>query len=202
LCYNFVMLAQLLSSKPKSRLVNLFLAHPSRSFSLTELRQSTDSQQKLLMATIKELARMGFLTTLSKERNKYYQVNKHFPLYPELTNLLRKIKKPPVDFLAREAVKVGDCKLIVLTGVFAGKPRVETDVLFVGKVSQARLSRFLKLAEKFAEREISYTIFTMQEYEYRKIMNDRFIKNIMENEPLVLMDKLKNKTIAKLVYKR
>ena len=196
------MLAQLLSSKPKSRLVNLFLANSGRSFSVTELRQSTNAPQKLLAITIKELSRMGFLITYVKDKNRYYQVDKHFPLYPELMSLLRKVKNPPADLLAREAIKVGDCKLVVLTGVFAGKPRIETDALFVGKVSPAKLSRFLKLAEKFAEREINYTIFTLNEFEYRKIMNDRFVKNIMENEPLVLIDKLKNKTITKLVYKR
>ena len=130
------MLAQLLSSKPKSRLVNLFLAHPGRSFSITELRMTTKVGQKFLQNTLKELYKIGFLLTNVKERNKYYQIDKHFVLYPELVSLLRKIKRAPTDVLFHEASKVGDCKYVALTGIFVGKPRIETDILFVGKVSQ------------------------------------------------------------------
>ncbi len=195
------MLAQLLSSKPKTQLVNLFLAHPNRSFSFTELRATSECSIPMLKQTLRELIKTDFLITTPKNRVKYYQMNRHFALYPELVNLLRKVKKLPQDLLARQAAKVGDCKLALLTGVFVGKPRIETDCLFVGKISQASLNRFLNLAEKFAEQEINFTVFSNQEFEYRKIMNDRFLKNIVENNPVVVVDKTKQRTIAKLVYK-
>lgn len=195
------MLAQLLSSKPKTNLVNMFLAHPQRSFSFTELRISSACSSALLKPALKELSKLEFLNTTEKKRTKYYQMNRHFALYPELVNLLRKVKKVPADLLVAQAARVGDCKLVVLTGIFVGRPRIETDVLFVGKVSQARLNRFLRLAEKFAEQEVSFTIFSSQEYEYRKVMNDRFLKNIIENDPVVVIDKTKNRTLAKLVYR-
>ncbi|HEX5430227.1 MAG TPA: hypothetical protein VFX17_04090 [Patescibacteria group bacterium] len=186
------MLAQLLASKPKSKLINLFLAHPQRSFSATELRVSTGISSQFLKKTLRELSKMEFLAVGEKNRRKYFQVNKHFALYPELLNLLHKNKAYPADLLARAAQKVGECKLIVFTGVFGGKPRVETDVLFVGRVSPRKLSQFIKLAERFAEQEISYSVFTTAEFEYRRTMNDRFIKNILENSPAVIVDKSKN----------
>jgi hypothetical protein len=195
------MLAQLLSSKPKSRLVNLFLAHPGRSFSFTELRVTAQVPSEVLGATLKELSKMGFLLTHHKDKNKYYQIDRHFVLYPELIALLRKIKKPPVDLLAQEAAKVGD-KYAALTGVFAAKPRVESDLLFVGKINQRKLNKFLELAERFAERQVNYTVLTVNEYEYRKIMNDRFLKSVLENEPVVVVDKLKKKTQTKVGRKR
>jgi hypothetical protein len=195
------MLAQLLSSKPKSRLVNLFLAHPGRSFSFTELRVTTGVSSDLLGDTLKELSKMGFLLTHHKEKNKYYQIDKHFVLYPELIALLRKIKKLPADILAQEAAKVGD-KFVALTGVFAAKPRVESDLLFVGKVSQRKLDRFLQLAERFAERQVNYTVLTVNEYDYRKIMNDRFLKSVLENEPVIVIDRLKKKKLAKVGHRR
>ncbi|MBI2356376.1 MAG: hypothetical protein HYV13_04200 [Candidatus Doudnabacteria bacterium] len=195
------MLTQLLSSKPKGRLINLFLAHPNRSFALTQLRADSGMNTVLLAKTIKELRKIDFLSQTEKNRKKYYQVNKHFALYPELLSMLRKMKHSPADSMAKKAAKVGDCKLVVLTGVFAGHPRVETDVLFVGRVSGARLSKFLRFASKMAEAEVNYTVLTPQEFEYRKIMNDRFVKNILENNPVVVVDKTKNRSIAKLVYK-
>ena len=195
------MITQLLTSKPKSNIINLFLAHPGRSFSLTELRVATKSPSKLLVQTIKELARMEFLLVFEKKKKRYYQINRHFPLYPELVNLIRKIKKSPVDILARELVKTGDCKFIALTGVFAGRPRMESDLLFVGKVSQKRLEKALKLATKFAEQQIGYTVFSPHEFEYRKIMNDRFVKNILENSPVIVLDRTKHRSLSKLVYK-
>jgi len=195
------MLAQLLTSKPKTNLINLLLAHPARAFSYTELRISSGCLAKLLKETLKELDKMDFLSVSLKNHIKYYQMNKRFPLYAELVNLLRKVKKVPDDLMARNAAKVGDCKLVALTGLFVGKPRIETDLLFVGKISPTRLRKVIQLAEKFAEQDVNYTVFTSQEYEYRKIMSDRFLKNILENEPVLVVDKTKHRTLAKLVYK-
>jgi len=195
------MLSQLLSSKPKTNLINLLLAHPGRSFSFTELRVNAGCPASLLKQTIKELDKMEFLITTKKNKIKYYQMNRHFALYPELVNLLRKVKQVPQDDLARAASRIGDCKLVALTGVFVGKPRIETDMLFVGKVGSRKLAKFLKLAEKYAEQEVSYTIFTPQEFDYRKIMNDRFIKNILENNPVLVVDKTKHRNLNKIVYK-
>lgn len=187
------MLAQLLSSKPKTQLVNLFLAHPKRAFAFTELRKATKCPQKLLRATLKELNKMEFLNIAGKRRIKYYQMNHYFALYPELVGFLRKAKHVPKDLLALASSKVGDCRLVALTGVFIGRPRIETDILFVGKVSPSKLQKFLKLAVRFAEQEVGFTIFSPQEFEYRKVMNDRFVKNIMENEPVLVVDKIKKK---------
>lgn len=184
------MLAQLLSSKPRSKLVNLFLTHPNRSFSYTELRISTKCPTKLLHQTVKDLVSFEFLLPFQKNRLKFFQINKHFPLYPELLGMIREQKETPKDLLAKQAAKIGDCKFVALTGVFAGRPRVETDILFVGKVSPTRLKRVLNLAEKFAEGEVGYTIFDPKEFEYRKIMNDRFVKNILDNNHVVVVDKL------------
>lgn len=107
--------------------------------------------------------------------------------------MLRRVKKIPQDVLAKQAAKIGDCKLVALTGVFCGRPRIETDLLFVGKVSSAKLSKFLRVAEKFAGQEVNYTIFSAKEFEYRQIMSDRFVKNIMENSPVLVVDKIKHK---------
>src|SRR5438445_249550 len=123
--YNADMLAQLLSSKPKTNLINLLLAHPQRSFSMTELRLSSGCSSQLMKETLRELDKMDFLTVNMKNRVKYYQMNRHFALYPELLNLLRKVKNVPADLLVRAASKIRDCKLIVLTGVFVGRPRIE-----------------------------------------------------------------------------
>jgi hypothetical protein len=136
---------------------------------------------------------MGFLNVCEKRRVKYYQMNRRFALYPELVGFLRKTKHVPKDILAISAGRVGDCRLVALTGVFVGRIRLETDLLFVGKISPAKLAKFLKLATKLAEQEVAYTIFTPHEFEYRKLMNDRFLKNVLENDPVLVVDKLKRK---------
>ena len=196
-CYNWHMLAQLLSSKPKSKLINLLLSSPGRSFSATELRITTGVSSQLLKNTIRELTKMDFLLFSEKNKVKYYQVNRHFALYPELLNMIKKNKNYVEDLLARSAVKVGDCKFIALTGVFAAHPRIETDILFVGRLSPKKLEQFLRLAEKFAEQEVNYTVLTSSEFEYRQIMNDRFLKNILENSPVIVLNRSKTKNLAR-----
>jgi len=172
------------------------ISNPVRAFSMTELRLTAKISGKLLHDTVRELVRIGFLVSSERQRKKFYQVNRHFALFPELVSMLRRVKPVPSDILAKSAMKVGECKFIALTGIFVGKPRLDTDLLFVGKVSPARLSKFLKLAEKLAEQEVSYTVFTVPEFEYRKIMNDRFVKDILENHPVIIVDKLKHHKLA------
>lgn len=191
------MLAHLLSSKPKTKLINLLLAHPERSFSQTELRISAGISAKLLKQALHELTKMEFVLVGEKKAHKYYQVNRHFALYPELLNLLNKSKSIPQDMLSSAAARVGECRLVILTGVFAGKPRMETDVLFVGRVSARKLDSFLKLAEKFAEQEINFTVLAANEFDYRLGMNDRFVKNILENSPAVIIDKIRIRNLAR-----
>ncbi|OGE81239.1 MAG: hypothetical protein A3H72_01350 [Candidatus Doudnabacteria bacterium RIFCSPLOWO2_02_FULL_48_8] len=195
------MLTHLLSSKPKSKLVNLLLTHPGRSFSLTELRLSTGCRGKLLVSTVRELTRVDFVYASERAHHRYYQINRHFALYPELVSMLRKVKHSPHDLLALKLAAVRECRFAALSGVFIGRPRMETDILLVGKVRPAQLSRLLKFATRLAEGEINYTIFDTNEFEYRKIMNDRFVKNVLENNPVIVVDKTKNRSIARLVYK-
>jgi hypothetical protein len=193
------MLSQLLSSKHKSGVVNLFLAHPGRSFASAEIKAATKCPNKLLVETLRELVKMGFLLVGERDRVKYYQVDKHFALFPELLGLLRKMKKLPPDLLVKELSKLKDCKVVILTGIFVGRPRIETDILLVGKISEKRLANSLKLIEKLAEHQVNYTVMPVAEFDYRKIMSDRFIKNILENGPVVVTDRTKNKSIIKLV---
>jgi hypothetical protein len=195
------MLSQLLSSQHKSNVVNLFLANPGRSFAQAEIKAATKCPPKVLAETIKELGKMGFLLYAERSRVKFFQVDRHFALYPELVSMLRKAKKLPTDLLSKELSKLRDCKIILLTGVFVGRPRIETDILLVGKVSEKRLEATLKMAQKYAEHEVNFTLMPLAEFEYRKIMSDRFIKNILENVPVVVVDKTKNKGITKLIQR-
>ena len=185
------MLNQFLNSKPKTNLINLFLAHPGRSFAFTELKLATKASPKLLSESLKELVKMDFLVTTEKERTKFFQTNKHFVLYPELISVLRKMKKVPPDLLARAGNKIKTAKLIALTGVFVGKPRIETDLLIVGKINPKTLEKFLSFAAKLAEGPVNYTIMTQAEYEYRKTMSDRFVKNILDNDPLFAINRIR-----------
>ncbi len=194
------MLSQLLSSKHKSGVVNLFLANPGRAFSLTEIKFATQCPPKLMLQTVRELGKMGFLIVHERNRVRLYQVDRHFALYPELVSMIRKAKNPPKDLLVKEFGKF-DCKLILLTGIFVGRPRIESDLLIVGKISEKRLQKSLKVAEKYAEQEVNYTLMPYSEFEYRKMMSDRFVKNILENSPVVVLDKTKNKSIIKLLQR-
>lgn len=187
------MFTQLLTSKPKTKLLNLLLNFPKRAFSMTELRLSSGCSSQSLKETMKDLVKTEFVIVVERGRVKYYRMNRQFNLYPELVGLLQRSKAKPEDILAKAASKMAECKLVVLTGLFAGKPRVETDLLFVGKASGAKLKKVLEFAERLAEQEISYTIFDQKEYDYRHIMNDRFLKSVMENEPVVVIDKMKKK---------
>lgn len=179
----------ILENKPLINVLGFFLSSPERAFYVGNLQKRLGRSVDRHLST---LAKMDFLRTFTKKNLRYYILNRRNKQLPDIKNkILKTAKKVSEDELTKAMRQMPKIKVAVLCGLFAANPSFECDMLLVGEISKKRMENFLKLAEKLASQELNFALLSMQEYEFRRNMSDRFIKDIYENPHLVIVNKLK-----------
>ncbi len=188
------MLETLLHTKPKRKLLSLFFAFPKRSFTLQELQKTIEVSATVASETIRELARAEVVNIALKNRQRLFRVNPRFPLYQELSDLLQDEIREREDIVSRFFRKLNNAKLVVLSGIFTFQPSLPVDLLVVGEdIGRGRFGTILSEIEDLMGLEITYAIMSEDEYEYRRLMNDRFIRDILDYPHMVALNHLKSK---------
>jgi len=189
-------LEQLFESTAKVRILRLFLRNPKIKFSAQEARSKIQLDSKACRNTLEKLRNMGFLRVSYRKRPKpemIYFINSKFMFFDELQSLVLKSSPTSKTRLLNRIRGLGKVKLIVLSGIFL-KPERElsrTDLLVVGDdISQKRFENFLKQLEAEAGCDIQYSLLSSDEFNYRRKMMDRFLRDILERPHEKLIDKI------------
>ncbi|OGE79553.1 MAG: hypothetical protein A2751_00470 [Candidatus Doudnabacteria bacterium RIFCSPHIGHO2_01_FULL_46_14] len=192
------MLENLLNTKPKKKILSVFFAHPKRSFSLQELHTIAEVSTRVAGEAVRELVRSEVLSTGTKSRQRLFRVNTRFSLYQELEDLLSSDAKRDYDQVSKILKKLPNAKLVIVSGVFTMQPNLPLDLLVVGdNISRIRLTSLLKEVEKITGMEIVYAVMSVEEYEYRRLMSDRFVRDILDYPHLAIINHLKTKSRSK-----
>ena len=79
-----------------------------------------------------------------------------------------------------------------MSGIFTLQPQLPLDLLVVGEdINRARLQRVLADIKKLVGEEINFAVLDAKEYEYRRMMNDRFVRDVLDYPHLILRNTLK-----------
>ncbi len=179
------MIEELLENKTIYKIVYFFLANPERAFFQGELKRKFSS--KSLNLYLNSLVKVGFLKAFTKKGRKYFRINKSFPGMQKLKYNLKPRRVD--DELGKFAKRVAGLRTAVLTGVFTGNPHLGCDLVLIGKMRENRTHSLVELAERLMGQEINYAVFTKNEFEQRKNIFDRFMKDVFENDHLILAEK-------------
>lgn len=194
LYYTLIMLENLLNTKPKKKVLSVFFAHPKRSFSIQELHSTAGVSTRAASEAVRELLRADVIGFALKNRQRLFRANSRFALYQELGDLLAGDAKRDYDLVSKILKKIPNAKLVILSGVFTMQPNLPVDLLVVGdSVSRIRLQTMLKEVEKITGMEIVYAVMPVSEYEYRRLMSDRFVRDILDYPHLPIINHLKTK---------
>ena len=189
------MLENLLSSKPKNKLLAVFLSFPRRGFAIAELARTADSSVRATAENVREFVRAGVVSAGSRGRTRLFCANPTYAFYQELFDLLKNdLEKEGEDLVSRMLKKISGAKLVVLSGAFSFQTNQPTDLLIVGShIRRSRLDKILSELEKLTGMDMGYAVMDVQEYEYRRMMNDRFIRDIFDYPHLVVLNLLKHR---------
>ena len=84
--------------------------------------------------------------------------------------------------------KVGDIKLLVLSGFFVANPNSPIDLLVVGALSKKKLTKVIEELESQLIKDVNYAIMTESEFNYRREIADVFLYNILDGDKIVVVD--------------
>jgi len=205
------LLARLLGGYDRVKIMRFFLHHVDGIFdskTVTEkLKLKATSARKELqaLATVgfvekKKTRMMTFVRSGKKESGRVKEVvgwklNSEFPHNAALRDLLFDFEGIDKRELASRFRQVGRIKLFVVAGVFVGEEKARVDILLVGEAIKRNLAEraFDTLTAELG-RDVIFSIMDVEEYEYRKKMYDKFIRDIFDLPHEIVIDKL-SKTI-------
>ena len=78
--------------------------------------------------------------------------------------------------------------LLFLTGAFVRGSNQSIDIFIVGDMNRAKLAQIVAEMEKEMTRELNYTAMRLEDFDYRRNLNDRFLTDILDAKKDVVYD--------------
>ncbi|KKQ02093.1 MAG: Transcriptional regulator [Candidatus Roizmanbacteria bacterium GW2011_GWA2_36_23] len=183
------MLQNIIPSKARRKILELFFHHPEQNFYLRKIVRDIDEE---VNAVKRELDILSEEKLLLKERrlNKiFYFLNKNYHLHDEFMRIFTKTGAM-VTTIYKNLPKIGKIKYIALSTKFAKKTFIKDDeiyILLVGIIVIPEIESILKDEEKNFGKEINYTVMNDDEFLFRKKNNDPFIWRFLKQPKIMLV---------------
>lgn len=200
-------LTAIFGNQAKVRILRLFLFNPETPFFLEEIAERTKVTNIVAKKELSQLINIGFLkkrlTTkevntsktlkpvMKKLHGLSYALNNKFIYIDQLKNFLIVASVSADESLLRKFSGVGKLKLFVATGIFIQSWDSRVDLLLVGdELDLKRIENVIRSIEAEIGKEISYSAFETQDFEYRLGIHDRLVRDILDYPHTTLLDRL------------
>jgi predicted nucleotidyltransferase len=180
-------LAYQLFGQTRSAVLGALLLRPESSLHVRELARLTGASAGSLHRELRLLADLGLLLREEVGRQVHYRANTSHPVFPELSQLLRKTAGL-VDVL-RQALEPLGAKVelaFVYGSMASGTERAGSDVdlMVIGSATFGDLALALAPAQAALRREVNPTLFTRREFEQGRAAGEGFFKSVIKGEKL------------------
>lgn len=176
------MLKHLFTSKARVKLLTIFLAKPDEEYFVRELTRELDEQINSVRRELDNLKKLGLLRSRTKNRKKYFTVNKNFVLFPELRSIIIKATNSSEN-LIKAIIKMGEVDFLLISGVFLSKDS-PVDLLLAGDLDKDQLGKFLDSLE--TKEPIRFSVLTKTDFLYRIKCRDQFILDLIQDHQNVI----------------
>lgn len=183
------MFSDIITSKSRVKLLNVFLSNPNEMYHVRELVRRTGDEINAVRRELAFLEKKGILTKEPRANRVYYFLSKNYPFYFDLLRLGSKNIGLGSEIL-KNRVKLGKIKYSMFSGRFLRKIKEqpdEVDLLIVGSIVLPELALLVREEEKRLNTEINYTVMTDEEFDFRKKKRDPFITSILSGSRVMLI---------------
>lgn len=183
------MLADLITSKSRVKLLHVFLLAPLEMYHVRELVRRTNDEINAVRRELSFLEKKGILVKEPRANRVYYTLSKFYPFYYDLLHLGAKVIGLGAEVL-KNRMKLGKVKYAMFSGTFVRrlkKNAESVDFLVVGTIVLPELALLIKNEEKRLGGEINYTVMTEDEFSFRKRRHDPFILAILTGSRVMLI---------------
>jgi predicted nucleotidyltransferase len=176
-------------SKARQKLLAYYFTNPTNRHHLRDLAERLSVDPSNLSKELGRLEREGLFRSEVSGRQKYFQLNREYPLFNEVRSIIAKTIGA-VPLLAESLNKIEGIEEAYLYGSFARNRQdaaSDVDVLVIGKPKSDTLAETVQKLERQLGREINYTVLTRKELELRRGRKDPFLENIWHNKRVLLV---------------
>lgn len=183
------MLVDILISKVRVKIFELFLGIPNQSYHVREIVRRVQEEINAVRRELARLEKTGFLQSEWRANRRYYLVKRDFIFLSEFLSIINKSIGIGGAIIQNRA-KLGKIKFAMLSGSFVkGQPYSPNDIdlFIVGTIVLPELSAIIKEEEARRNRELNFTPMTEEEFNFRKNRRDPFVANILSKPRIMLV---------------
>ena len=184
---------KLFGSKTRAKLLNLFFENPEKSFYVREMTRVIDEQINSVRRELLNLESIGIIKNETFDNRIYYSANAKHPFTRPLTDIFSKKIDSTRDKDVRATTWDEYCrpvknylKGLIVTNRLPGQDGI--DLLIIGNDKTKKLTRWAEVVEKKLGKPINYAIMSVDDFTYRKSVNDRFVAEVLEMEITEIID--------------
>jgi predicted nucleotidyltransferase len=179
-------------SKARRRLLAYYFTNPAARHHLRDLAQQLGIDPSNLSKELGRLEREGLFRSEVSGRQKYFRLDRSYPLFEEVRRVVAKTIGAP-SVIAQSLKGIPGIDEAYLYGSFARSQQdaaSDIDVLIIGTPREEALAQAVRKLEQQLGREINYTVFTPKEFASRRARKDAFVENVWHNKssPLISRD--------------
>ena len=182
----------LFNTKLRKKLLTYSFAHPDEQFYVRELSVLIDADPGNLSRELRKLEDEGLYISIIKGKEKFYSLNKNYPLFSELKTIISKTEG--VDGSLKELVsRYKDISYAFIYGSYAKNKENKTsdiDLVLVGKFPNDKFTRDIRTLESKLNREINFTRYSEEEFAVEKRKKDGFLNLVLKDKNIILKGKI------------
>ncbi len=175
-------------TKNKAELLNLFITNPEKSFYMQEIGRILGRKPGVFQRTLNNMVAEGILKNEYKANARYFWVNRQYPLYKELKNIVS--KTVGVRRSIQKAIgRLKDIHLAFIYGSFAkGKTHASSDIdlIIIGRPDENALISELDKLENLLQREINYNLYSPENFKSDVRGKDPFLLEVLSGKKMML----------------
>lgn len=200
-------LTQLFGSSLRVKLMRLFLFNPENIFSIDQISNRVKSKnvdvrkeinRLISISLVKKRTTVKEITVRKNKKNIQkrvdeigYSFDQKFPYFIALKNLLIVASLNADETLVKKFNGIGKIKVFLASGVFLQEWDTRVDLLIVSDdINMVRLDTAIKNLEAEIGKELSYSAFETEDFEYRLGVHDKLVRDILDSKHILLVDKL------------
>lgn len=181
-------LLEVTKSRLRQKLLSYFFTNPEADLYLREISSLLQEDAGNLSKELASLEKKGIFVSHTRGNQKYFSLNKRYPLYREFRAVI--FKTIGIEGSLKEIIKqIEGIDTAFIYGSFAQdkeNPASDIDLFIIGKPNEDKLMEKIEKLEKKLQREINYNIYPKEEFKERRKKKDSFILNILKGPKIML----------------
>ena len=183
------MLRDIIVSKVRIKLLEIFLSHPEEIYYVRQLVRELKEEINAVRRELSRMEKAGMVQKENRANRVYYWFNPEYLFYGDLLGMVNKTVGLG-GAIIKNKNHLGKIRFALLSGRFARHLPIKegkVDLLIIGEVNLPELSRIVREEETPLGREINYSVMTKAEFDFRKKRRDPFLLGILTGSRLMLI---------------